>query len=49
MRWRLDKSNKSYAVRINQQSKAPECPFVAFLEGCRENNKMNETYLGIFR
>jgi hypothetical protein len=41
MRWRREKSKKSYALRINQQSKAPEGLFVAFLDGCRENNKMN--------
>jgi hypothetical protein len=39
MRWRLDKPNKSYAVRINQQSKAPEGQFVAFLEICRKTKK----------
>ena len=39
MRWRLEKSNKSYAVRINQQSKAPEGLYVAFLEICRKNQK----------
>jgi hypothetical protein len=36
MRWRLEKSNKSFAVRINQQSEAPEGLFVAFLEICRK-------------
>jgi hypothetical protein len=41
MRWRLDKSNKSFAVRINQQSKAPEGLFVAFLEICRTKPKNN--------
>jgi hypothetical protein len=35
------KIEKSYAQRINQRSEAPECLFVVFVEGCRENNKIN--------
>jgi hypothetical protein len=38
--WRLKKSNQSYAVRINQQSKAPEGLFVAFFEICHKNQKI---------